>query len=156
MSRMIVDGDSKFILNPTRAEMTRFLAGFDGAAFWAAHDGNVALGANPHCSIDHSTVAAAYALGDEKGRGYIALDLSGNSGTIEFWVYDTPSPTDETRISSVTEAILQDQILRRLVDRWRTLVFDVNTGETLSEHEITKTASLVMTAPLHKPALAPG
>jgi hypothetical protein len=80
MGKVIVDGNSKFILNPTRIEMGRFLSDFETAAFWLTEDGDLALGGNMHCSIDHSTIANAFGLGDEISRGY--LDLSGPENMI--------------------------------------------------------------------------
>lgn len=125
--------------------MARHFSGFETAAFWLTKDGDLALGGNLQCSIDHSTLANAFGLGDEGSRGFIIFSGSENVGVMEFWLKEARiqddmtfaiPQADEDRIYTAIGFALLDSTIGRLVDQWKISVRELDGGEQVLEREI--------------------
>ena len=127
----------RYHLNPSPREFAGFFAGAHGAAF-VAHGDDVAFGAGADGSIDHPTVARAFALaGEERFRGYMRLD---GSAQLEVWTdaEDEASMTDDerARVDARLAAFLADPRLSRIAGPRELVVFSLEHGQPIVERDL--------------------
>lgn len=131
---------NKFALNPSPIEFKQVFNGFDGAAFYADTEGNVAFGGCKEISIDHSSVAHQFGLGKEGCRGYVALPECALQ--VEIWLRNKKeddriiTERDQQIIDHIVAFAKQNQVLTRIAKSWRVLAFNLETAEILLDKPI--------------------